>query len=84
MLSSALFDDKAAPGRRTQARMTGTCVVSAAPRRDTNDQPQPRPGPGLDERPLTFDDIARIGDTKADDQDESDGQSSTKGTGSAG
>lgn len=81
MLSTALFDDKTAPGRRPQARTTGTDAVSAAPRRDTNEQPQPRPS---EERPLTFDDIARIGDTKADDEDEADGQSSTKGTGSAG
>lgn len=84
MLSTVLFDDKAAPGRRHQARATQNDAVSAAPRRDTNEQPQPRPGSGLDERPLTFDDIARIGDTKADDEDEADGQSSTKGTGSAG
>lgn len=88
MFSTELFDDKAAPGRRRQpgttTRTTSTDVVSAAPRRDTTEQPQPRPGPGHDERPLTFDDIARIGDTKADDQDDADGQSSTKGTGSAG
>jgi hypothetical protein len=82
MLSTALFNDKAAPGRRPQARPTGTDAVSAAPRRDANEQPQPRPS--SEERPLTFDDIARIGDTKADDQDDADGQSSTKGTGSAG
>lgn len=81
MLSTKLFDDEAAPGRRPKPRTTGTDTLSAAPRRDTNEQPQPRPS---DERPLTFDDVARIGDTKADDADESDGQSSTKGTGSAG
>jgi hypothetical protein len=87
MLSTAPFDDKAAaperqPRQPRQPRRPHLATATyAAPRRDTSDQPQPRPG---DERPLTFDDVARIGDTKADEDSDTDGQSSTKGTGSAG
>lgn len=53
----------------------------AGPRRDPPPSTPQRPA---EDRPLTLDDIARTGDAKADESEDGEGQSSTKGTGSAG
>jgi hypothetical protein len=89
MLSTPSLEAQAAPALRplivtlirAGAQGLGPVTRHAGSRRDQPTSPTP---PRPEERPLTFDDIARIGDTKADDDAEGEGQSSTKGTGSAG
>ena len=82
MLSTPFVDSPAALLLRLpMVSLVSPVTRLAGPRRDQPGAPTP---PRPEERPLTFDDIARIGDTKADDDAEGEGQSSTKGTGSAG
>lgn len=82
MLSTPSLDPQAASALRPQiVSLVSPATRLAGSRRDQPTSPSP---PRPEERPLTFDDIARIGDTKADDDADGEGQSSTKGTGSAG
>ena len=82
MLSTPSLDPQAASALRPQiVTLVSPVTRLAGSRRDQPTSPTP---PRPEERPLTFDDIARIGDTKANDDADGEGQSSTKGTGSAG